>query len=207
MRRVDIASVLNISASSFDEVVKPRMPAEGIDGHGRNLRYDGSIAHRVYHAYLREQAEKDKPPDDADPLMTGGNSPNLERYRKEKADAAAMDNDERRRNLLPRFEVDLVLTQVAHIMRDAVDFVQRNPGCDAVSAYHEALDDVLVKIERALAPCDPDPGLAGEVRANGASAAPADDARVRGAGNHRSGGSVQGSALSLRPPAVRRAVV
>ena len=78
-----------------------------------------------------------------DPLLTGGDSPNLERYRAAKADLAEMDALERRGRLV---DVDAFAewwgTEVAAPMRRAVETLQSRFGADAAEIVAAALRKV-----------------------------------------------------------------
>jgi len=87
-----------------------------------------------------EQAEKLNQ-GDADPLMSGGGSEALERYRDEKAKIARLDRLVKEDTLLPRDEVRSCLEQIAAIVRGAGERLAREHGDDARKVLDEALDD------------------------------------------------------------------
>lgn len=78
---------------------------------------------------------------DEDPLMVGGASPALERYREERASLARLDRREREMELLPRDEVRQSLAKMAAVLRVAGETLQRQYGQAAADILNEALDD------------------------------------------------------------------
>jgi hypothetical protein len=118
------------------------------------------------HDFLAENAIKLAKDDD--PLMQGGGSPALERYREERAALARLDRLEREGVLLPREKARQAMGQVASIVRGAGDALQRQFGAAAVEILYEALGDAQREIDRTFGdqsnggsghePEPPDPG-------------------------------------------------
>ncbi len=103
---------------------------------------------RALHDFLAENAVKLAREDD--PLMQGGGSPALERYREERAMLARLDRLEREGSLIPRDEVREALGRVATILRSAGDALGRQFGSAALDIYFEALDDAERELQRSL---------------------------------------------------------
>jgi hypothetical protein len=99
---------------------------------------------RGLHDFLAENARKLAREDD--PLLQGGTSPALERYREERASLARLDRLERESQLLPRDQVHEALGRIAAILREAGDALQREFGANAAAILHEALDDAETQI-------------------------------------------------------------
>lgn len=94
---------------------------------------------------------------DDDPLLTGGDSPALERYRDERAKLAKLDRLEREVSLIDRHQVRAVMTQFASLLRGAASDLQKRFGAEAVDIYNEALDEVESIITREWSDEAPDP--------------------------------------------------
>jgi hypothetical protein len=103
---------------------------------------------RALHDFLADNAAKLAREDD--PLLLGGSSPALERYREERAKIARLDRLERERQLLPRDEVRESWGRMAAILRGAGDTLQRQFGAEAVEILNEALDDCERELDRPL---------------------------------------------------------
>lgn len=101
---------------------------------------------RALHNFLAENALKLAR--DEDPLMQGGGSAALERYRDERAAMARMDRLEREGRLLPRDLAREALGRVAAVLRGAGDSLQREYGPGAVEILNETLDDAQREVER-----------------------------------------------------------
>lgn len=112
---------------------------------------------RALHDFLAANAQRlTREPDD---LLQGGPSPALERYRNERAELARLDRLERQRHLLPRGEVREALGQIASILREAGEALQRQFGKAAAEVLYEALDDAEREIVRTLHGAAPETGM------------------------------------------------
>ncbi|MCO6438171.1 MAG: hypothetical protein J5J06_13840 [Phycisphaerae bacterium] len=103
---------------------------------------------RALHDFLA--ANKYRLASESDDMLQGGSSPALERYRTERAELARLDRLERQRQLLPRDEVREALGQIASILREAGESLQRQFGRAAAEVLYEALDDAEREITRTL---------------------------------------------------------
>ncbi|HJX11107.1 MAG TPA: hypothetical protein VJ733_11495, partial [Candidatus Binatia bacterium] len=101
---------------------------------------------RALHDFLSTNASKLAREDD--PLLQGGSTPALERYREERALLARLDRQERERSLLPRDEVREFLGRIAAILRGAGEALQRQFGATAVCVLYDCLDESEREIER-----------------------------------------------------------
>jgi hypothetical protein len=96
---------------------------------------------RALHDFLARNARRLAAPDNEDPDLAGGTSINLERLRREKAELARMDREEREGLLLPRAPVHDAHQQMAMILRRCGETLQRLHGPDAARVLTEGLDD------------------------------------------------------------------
>lgn len=94
-----------------------------------------------------------------DPLLGGGDSPALERYRNEKAILAKLERQEKQRRLLPRDLIHEALMRTASILRKTGELLHKNHGPDAGRLLAEALEDCQREFD-SLCLDDADPNAA-----------------------------------------------
>lgn len=82
-----------------------------------------------------------------DLMVTGGDSPALERYRLARAKHAEMDLEVRKHSLLPRDKVHSGLGRFASILRQLGERIGRRYGPDAARSLNDALDDCKRVVE------------------------------------------------------------
>lgn len=82
-----------------------------------------------------------------DPLLEGGESEWLEKYRKEKTLLARMERKAKRLKLLSRDQVHIALSRMASIIRGAGEQLQRQFGTEALRLLDEAMDDAEREME------------------------------------------------------------
>ena len=92
-----------------------------------------------------------KPDAPADPLLVGGSSPALERYRHARADLAEMEREEKALRMVSAERVREALVPFLHVMRGTTHRLQTRFGPEAADIFNEG----LVEAERvALAALD-----------------------------------------------------
>ncbi len=128
------------------KVLKEQADRHGIPFGGATVNLPEVI--KKLHDFLAEN--KFKLARDDDPLMNGGSSPALERYREERALLARLDRLEREGELLERDVVRLALSKVSSILRNAGELLQRQFGQGAADVLSDALDDADHEINRFL---------------------------------------------------------
>ncbi|MEX0937330.1 MAG: hypothetical protein WDZ59_05675 [Pirellulales bacterium] len=134
------------------KVINEQAKRYGIPFGGANINLPDVV--RAMHDFLAENAIRLSRDDD--PLMQGGGSPALERYREERAALARLDRQEREGQLIPRSDVREALGRIASIVRGAGDAIQRQFGAAAAETLYEALDDAQREIDRFFGPADED---------------------------------------------------
>lgn len=102
---------------------------------------------RALHDFLAANAAKLA---SDDPMLSGGSSPALEDYRREKAIMARLDRLERERALMPRDQVRDSMGRTAAIIRAAGETLQRQYGNEALDILVEALADAEREMLRAF---------------------------------------------------------
>jgi hypothetical protein len=100
------------------------------------------------HKFLAANALKLAKPDD--PLMAGGDSPMLEKYREEQYLMAKLKRGEMERTLIPRDETRMCMGRMASILRNCGEVLQRQFGPGALDVLNEALDDAEGEVNRCL---------------------------------------------------------
>jgi hypothetical protein len=128
------------------------------------------LAHAL-HDFLAANAIKLSREDD--PLLEGGATPALERYREERATLARLDRMEREKQLIPRDGVRQALGKIAGILRAAGESLQRQYGQQAKDLLDEALDDAAQEVERAFGLLDPVAEVRAATKPEGTDAQPA----------------------------------
>lgn len=104
---------------------------------------------KAYHDFLA--ANKFKLCRDEDDLLSGPNSPALERYREERALMAKLNRLEREGQLLPRDDTRQVLLKIAGVIRQAGETLHKQFGEEAARVLYEGIDDAVAEIERYFA--------------------------------------------------------
>lgn len=131
----ELAKLLGVSADRVKQYIAQGMP-------GAPGAYCVDDCSEWVSANINRSRQKILPGTDADPLLSAGDSPALERYREERAKLARLDRLERERQLIRRDAVHEMLGQFASIMRGAGEILQRQFGSDALTILEEALGDV-----------------------------------------------------------------
>lgn len=90
---------------------------------------------------------------DADAVMEGGASPQLERWRRIRADMAELQLLELKKVLVPREKVRQVMQRFAAILRQCGETLQKQCGPEAHAIHIRAIDEA----ERELRQLDPPP--------------------------------------------------
>lgn len=116
---------------------------------------DGAAVFRWIHDFLRDnhrEIGKQKAAGDfGDPYLDGGADGDvwLSRYREQKTHIAALDRQQKERELLPREEVHRFLTMTALRLRGAGEQVQRcTDGRSAFDVLQLAIDDIEAEVSR-----------------------------------------------------------
>ena len=128
----EVAEFFGVSIDTVKNWAKQRMP-----GKPRNYRLD-KITN-----WLRTEGPGSKAlkgPSD-DPLLSGGDSVALERYRLAKAKHAELDLEQRKNELLDKEKCRQLFTRWAHVMRRMGDRLTKRYGVDANHMVIEAIDE------------------------------------------------------------------
>jgi hypothetical protein len=136
----DCAAAFDMTAQGFHKEVRPLLSPDDVRGEGRRgttVRLRGAID-----AYAAKQAET-KARKDPDPLMTGTESPALERYRAARASQEELRLGQMRDELIPRRELEPGLLRFAQVLRSAGDQLRRQCGADAAEILNAAVDDAV----------------------------------------------------------------
>lgn len=101
---------------------------------------------RWFHKFLATNGRKLLSDDPDDPMLSGENSPALEKWREEKWKLARFDRLERAQILLPRQKVHDALNSMASILRTLGEKLSKRYGDEA----HTMLDEALSDFEREI---------------------------------------------------------
>ena len=142
-----LTKALGISRRGLTRMQEAGLPVVERGRGGRPNLYDIS-------AVLRWQRENDRDRremSDADPLLSegsGGSSPNLERYRFEKARAEKRKNDVEEKRLIPVEKVRDLLASIAALFRARIDALTRAHGQEVGDTLAEAVDEMDGEVGR-----------------------------------------------------------
>lgn len=131
------AWLAKLSVERFDAVIRPAILKSRKNG--RNVELDGQA---VVDAICSHRAETGA----ADPLLNGGDSPNLERYRAARASMAEMELDRARGSHVRVEDIGTMLIAFSTSIRRGGDVLRRKFGNEAAEILAEAIDDA----ERAI---------------------------------------------------------
>lgn len=140
LTRTDAAALCGLSTRSFDESVRPRLDKGASRGKAASLRYHGPAVVAALVAYRVEQA---RPTDPGDPVMSGPNSPALERCRTATAVKLERANDVDAGTLVPADEIRRALAAGFAALRGVGEKLKARFGNDARDLYDLGLDDFL----------------------------------------------------------------
>lgn len=138
---------LGVSYTYFKKEIRPRVPAECQDREGAQangpLWYLGKAVYEAAASRTGAVAARaaDREASEGDPMLAGGDSPGLERFRMARAKIAELDLQERELFLIPRDKVHDGLGRLATILRGAGESLQRQFGKEAQDIIDEALGD------------------------------------------------------------------
>ena len=135
--------MFGMSNAGFHKGVRAVMDACDIRDEGKRgkvqVRMPGAIAAYKKHAVSQVKAAN------GDPLLTGGDSPGLERYRLAKAKGAEMDLEIRERTHVNANEIRAELLRFAGVIRSAIENCQRR--FTEGNAMHEIIAEAVKEAE------------------------------------------------------------
>lgn len=145
--KTDCTAFLGVGRAYFDTEIRPRVPADCIRRTGKAANSPLLFLGRaVYEAAASRTTAvvaraADRESSDGEPMLAGGDSPALERFRLARARIAELDLQERQGSLIPRDKVHDGLGRLATIIRGAGESLQRQFGREAQDILDEALAD------------------------------------------------------------------
>jgi hypothetical protein len=139
LTRAQAAALLQITPRHFSSEVVPKLQPREMRGTGAAKRYLGSAAVQARFGSKEGQGISA-----------------LERSRLADAIAKETTNLERQRKLLPRNEIEPALLQLAGILRQAADRLQREYGADAAEIINDALGEWFERCKEVLSRGDAD---------------------------------------------------
>jgi hypothetical protein len=212
-----MAEILDVSETFFDRKYRPLTHDNDVSyGLGSDkgklfFRSRGVIDAYVADELLRQEPVAPSAGDDGvvDPLLEGESTPSLEEYRKHRARQEKVKADMAERLAVSVEEIRPLLLKGANIMRQSIHRLQQQFGNAASDIVNEGIDQMEEAWHNAISgsiesdadlPASPEPARDDQQAGNGhdcrdASAAPADDAAVRGAGDEAHDGQGPGPAL------------
>lgn len=145
---LDLASPTPSGRRRHAKVINEQAERYGLPFAG--ARVDLGAVVKALHDWLAANKHRLAAAPSDDPLLNGGVTPGLERYRVARADVAEMDRDARRLDLIPAADLEQAWTMAAGILRAAGERLEREHGSDAHDILGEALDDVDALMDRSI---------------------------------------------------------
>jgi hypothetical protein len=146
--RNDIAALCGLSPRHFDDAIRPRAK-DAERGTGKTKRFDGPKMVAAAIAYRLEQAAP-ATTEDGDPLLSGSDSPALERYRNVKADLAERDLAERDKVLVRANVIRDALRPAVSALRGTGDRLVRQFGNEAGDIFNEGVNEFEAAAKRVI---------------------------------------------------------
>jgi len=135
-----LATVCGVSATTIKEWKRQESCPIGESGPYDVFAIGKWVGHRD--ANLTGNNRQKRLPLGDDPLLAGFDSPALEEYRRAKAALANLDLAQRERELIPLERLQLFHAEMAHVLRQASDTLQRHHGPEALAIIEEALREM-----------------------------------------------------------------
>ena len=136
--KATLAELFGVTPQHFDRHYRRFAGPDATRTHGGKLYFHGRTLVDAWAESMRVAAVAPS----VDPLLAGGDSPALERYRTARALLAEMEVDRQRENLIPREEIEVALTRFAGVLRRAGESLAREFGNEAAGLMNEAVDEV-----------------------------------------------------------------
>lgn len=133
----EMARVFGVTKRGFTSVVKPIVPPECIQSHGRGKE---TLWHcrGVIDAWVAHKLKLSAKPEDEDPEMSGESSPALERFRELRCKGLELDLAEREGKLVPIDEFKQWLGPIVSAFRGVLERIKTT-----APDVHEMLNEVI----------------------------------------------------------------
>ena len=146
LTRQDMGRLFNVRPEHFDKSYREFVPQDLIVKSDRRVLFKPHAVKAIVDALL--EAEREKFADaGGDPLLAGGDSPGLERYRLAKAELAELDVAERQKQVVNVKDVEQIIGIVAARIRSLGDRMVKRFGKDARKMIDRSLDDAQKEID------------------------------------------------------------
>lgn len=145
----ELAEILDISKAYFDAQIRPKIKLSDERKEGRTVYLRASAAVRIW---VKMQVDKQLPSlssnvsFDSEEGLVVGTSPALERCRAERAKIARINRLELEKKLVRRDAMKIMLSQIARMMRQTVELLERDFGNDAAELLRDALKALEVSV-------------------------------------------------------------
>jgi hypothetical protein len=176
--KAEICRFQGIAEQTFDKTYRGIIPPNAVKKSGPRVWYHGPT---YLNSVISKKLADAKPVASDDPLLAGGgDSPNLEEYRKHKARIAKVEADELERIVVRAAVIEPLLLNALGLIRRSLEIVERQFGREAVQPIVEAIDDAIGAIKKHFAN-DSHPGARPVMSGVGTAeaSAPSDDEGVR----------------------------
>ena len=142
-----MSEFFDVRPEHWDKTFRKHIPASYVSKRGRVLLFDRRSIKAIVEG-VRDEAKSKSTIANGDDLLAGNvDTPELERYRRLRADMVERDLAERDRDLLRTSDLETVIGTLANRLRRAGEQIGQRFGADAQAILDEALDDVEQELE------------------------------------------------------------
>jgi hypothetical protein len=178
--KAEICRFHGIAEQTFDKTYRGILPPTAQKKIGMRAWFNGPA---YFDAVVAKKVADAKPVGTGDdPLLAGGgDSPNLEEYRKHKARIAKVEADELEKIVVRNSVIEPLLLNALGLIKRSLEIVERQFGREAIQPVVEAIDAAIEAIEKHFAndgSAGTKPAVSGAGRFE--TGAAADDEGVRG---------------------------
>lgn len=173
VERTRAAVMFGVGIRQFDERHRKLAPADGVRKVKAKIFFNFPV---LLAAFVAAELAKAAPKDaSGDPLLAGGDSPNLEEYRKHKARIAKVEADEAEGMSVRVAKIRPGMLGAMALIRRAGERLERSHGADAARVLTEAVDEAIQSVGKMFDDATGNTIPAGDV-GSGQANTPADDA-------------------------------
>lgn len=146
------AAFIGVTASGFRASIMPLLPPGAIRRTKPAHIHGPTVVAALRDRAVRAAERPVVPPTDGDPMMVGGTSPELERWRKIRASREQIKLDQDRLAVIPADDVIRGLETLSVVLRAAGESLRRLHGPAAQQIMNDCLEDFERNIGRLFPP-------------------------------------------------------
>lgn len=148
LSRVQMAEALNVRPEHFDKQYRPHIPADMVVMRGRRPFFPLAVFRSILDGGISEATRRAQVRSDADPMLGGGTSPALERYRLARAKLAERELANAEGELIEIEKVGRLIDIYSGHVRRAGEALHRQISEEAGMILDRALDTAEREMEQ-----------------------------------------------------------